>query len=110
MKMFLKKNTKGCKKTPEYIYLKDRKNEKMLVIPMCELCYNLIFNSQPLMLLDQQEFFEQSKIMNYRLEFTNESSKQVKEIVKCAVDGLIYNRDIDFKGEYTRGHFNRGVE
>ena len=106
----VKKNTKGCRKVPEYLYLKDRKNEKMLVLPMCELCYNLIFNSKPIMLLDQEDFFEQKKIRNYRLEFTNESPKQVKEIVNFAVLGLLDGKEIEFKGEYTRGHFNRGVE
>ncbi|MBQ4521491.1 MAG: U32 family peptidase [Lachnospiraceae bacterium] len=106
----VKNNTKGCRKVPENLYLKDRKNEKMLVLPMCEFCYNLIFNSKPIMLLDQGDYFTQKKVTKYRLEFTNESSKQVKEIVNCAVQGLLYGNKIEFKGEYTRGHFNRGVE
>ena len=106
----VKNNTKGCRNVPENLFLKDRKNEKMLVLPMCEFCYNLIFNSKPIMLLDQRDYFTQKKITKYRLEFTNESSKQVREIVNCAVQGLLYGNEIEFKGEYTRGHFNRGVE
>ena len=106
----VKKNTKGCRKIPEELYLKDRKNENMLVLPMCEFCFNLVFNSKPLMLLDQGDYFTKNRITKYRLEFNNESLKQVKEIVNCAIQGLLYHKKIDFKGEYTRGHFNRGVE
>lgn len=106
----VKNNTAGCNKVPELLFLKDRKKEKLPVLSVCEFCYNLIFNSKPVMLLDQGDYFMEQRMNKFRLEFTHESKKQVEQILNDAVDGLYYGKKITCSGDYTRGHFNRGVE
>ena len=45
------------------------------------------------------------------LDFTTETVKEAKEITRCFVDaykeGVIYEKE---PWDFTRGHFNRGIE
>ncbi|SDB09675.1 U32 family peptidase [Eubacterium oxidoreducens] len=109
----LRKNTGQCTKDSAIVFLTDRKKQKMMVKPHCELCYNTIYNSQPLCLIQHANKIKSMNFKGYRLEFVTESKKQVMRILDYYEQEFIkkerWNPDI-MLDSYTNGHFKRGVE
>lgn len=107
----LLKTTKGCTKNSEFTQLIDRYNKKFHVKNYCKYCYNVIYNSQPISLLDNSREVSGLEPMNIRLNFTIEEKKDAIKIILGFVN--VYknhkNASIDLK-EFTRGHFKRGIE
>ena len=64
----------------------------------------MIYNSQPLYLLDRKEELEALHAGAYRLMFTTENGRETSRILCSCLNGQ------PEKGEFTRGHFKRGVE
>lgn len=107
----VKKNTSGCDHTPDQIELTDRQKKKIIVKNICRYCYNVIYNTSPLMLLDQQQKITRLSPEALRLQFTLEDGKQTKEMVNAFYDAFIERRDASIaQKDYTRGHFRRGVK
>lgn len=104
------KNTKGCHKPKaSFGYFKDRKNAKLTYVTACQYCYNVIFNTVPLYLLDKIEDIETVKASAYSLCFADEGEAEIITITKAMVNSL--NRvNIMSIDKFTRGHFTRGVE
>ena len=97
------KNTKQCDKNPGITYLKDRYQVLFPVKNYCQDCYNVIFNSVPVLLFGEQDKLISSGISYFRLDFSIEKAKEVENILNL----------LDGKGqkiEYTNGHYKRGVE
>lgn len=92
------KNTKGCDKKPQLIYLKDRYNKAFAVCNNCRECYNTIYNSLPTMLTKNIGKLKDAGIRSFRYSFTIENPKQIKAVME------------DKAAEYTNGHYKRGVE
>lgn len=92
------KNTKGCDKKPQLIYLKDRYNKSFAVCNNCRECYNTIYNSLPTMLTKNIGKLKDAGIRSFRYSFTIETPKQIKAVME------------DKAAEYTNGHYKRGVE
>ncbi len=92
------KNTKGCDKKQELIYLKDRYNKSFAVCNNCRECYNTIYNSLPTMLIKNIGKLKDAGIRSFRYSFTIETPKQIKAVME------------DKAAEYTNGHYKRGVE
>ena len=92
------KNTKGCDKKPQLIYLKDRYNKAFAVCNNCRECYNTIYNSLPTMLTKNIGKLKDAGIRSFRYSFTIETPKQIKAVME------------DKAAEYTNGHYKRGVE
>lgn len=92
------KNTKGCDKKPQLIYLKDRYNKSFAVCNNCRECYNTIYNSLPTMLTKNIGKLKDAGIRSFRYSFTIETPKQIKAVME------------DKTAEYTNGHYKRGVE
>lgn len=92
------KNTKGCDKKQELIYLKDRYNKAFAVCNNCKECYNTIYNSLPTMLTKNIGKLKDAGIRSFRYSFTIETPKQIKAVME------------DKAAEYTNGHYKRGVE
>ncbi|WP_443598194.1 peptidase U32 family protein [Agathobacter sp.] len=92
------KNTKGCDKKPQLIYLKDRYNKAFAVCNNCRECYNTIYNSLPTMLTKNIGKLKDAGIKSFRYSFTIETPKQIKAVME------------DKAAEYTNGHYKRGVE
>lgn len=92
------KNTKGCDKKQELIYLKDRYNKAFAVCNNCRECYNTIYNSLPTMLTKNISKLKDAGIRSFRYSFTIETPKQIKAVME------------DKAAEYTNGHYKRGVE
>lgn len=98
------KNTSGCDKKSQITYLKDRYNVLFPVKNYCNDCYNVIYNSVPVLLLEEKNRLEDYGVRHFRMEFTIESGKEVENILNLYNEGK--GRAID----YTNGHYKRGVE
>ena len=100
------KNTIGCNKSNQIKKITDDKHNTFYARANCVECSNVIYNGVPLCIFDKldDDFITKTKATSYRINFTIEDKKQVKEIM----DGF-------FKGEMplkniTTGHLQRGVE
>lgn len=106
----LTKCAKGTGKENEIIFLKDRVGKLLPVVNNCSWCYNVIYNSTPLNLLDNAEEIQKCGISAVRLELGVTEPEQVDGIIKDAIRAFIDKEEVIVKGDYTRGHFLRGVE
>lgn len=98
------KNTKACDKKSQITYLKDRYNVLFPVKNYCKDCYNVVYNSVPVMLFGEIDKLRNMGVHHYRLDFTIETGKEVANVLNLYQGG---------KGnaiEYTNGHYKRGVE
>lgn len=99
-----KKNGKGQQQPTGAVhghYLVDRYGKALAVKNVCADCYNLIYNSQPLVLYDMAKELKVLAPAAVRYVFTKESPEQIRTILSggsCPEE------------QFTRGHFNRGVE
>lgn len=98
------KTLKQCRKQPEQWTLKDRYQKRFPVKNYCKDCYNVIFNSQPLCLMDQMDELKKLGAGIFRIMFTTEGASETENIL----DDWVQKRCPE--GEFTRGHFKRGVE
>lgn len=111
----VKKTKAGCDKKPCVLYLKDRKNELMPVKNCCSFCYNTVLNSKPTVIYDMKDEIEELAPDFMRLEFTVEDYKDTARIIsEAAKIWSSTGKDIEKRsgraGDFTRGHFKRGVE
>lgn len=98
------KNTYGCKKDNRWEHITDRYKKRFPVRMVCKYCYNLIYNNTPTVLFDVRTPLLQKKNLRHRLIFTIEDKQQTQAVLDC------YFNHRKYEGEYTRGHFSRGVE
>lgn len=99
------RNSSKCDKCKQITYLKDRYNKLFPVKNMCNECYNVIYNTLPTMLLNDIARLKESKIHNLRLMFTVEDAAETREILS-----YFENPSLKRRGEFTNGHYKRGVE
>ena len=106
----IRKTVEGCSKCPEYLYLRDRKKKVFPVRNQCRFCCNTIYNSSPLSLLKDKKQIDRLQPEVLRLAFTSESAAQTGEVLDAYVKTFLYQEPVELEGEFTRGHFKRGVE
>ena len=111
------KSLKHCRKSdkrtfgPEDFYrIKDRKNMKFAVKPVCQECYNVIYNSQPLSFLNLRDQVAALAPGSLRLSFTMENEVQTKDVLNRFEKDYIHKFRVEEFADFTRGHFKRGVE
>ncbi len=97
------KNTADCDKKTGITYLKDRYNVLFPVKNYCNDCYNVVYNSVPVLLFGEKERLNGFGIYHYRMDFTIETAKEVENILDLYEGN---GKEID----YTNGHYKRGVE
>lgn len=84
-------------------YIIDRKGKRLHFKTYCKYCYNKIFNTDPLFLLDKIEEIKKGEISSslskYRIDFSFENEKEVKDILsmKCP-------------NSFTRGHYKNTIK
>ena len=107
----VRKNTEGCTKKSGLLYLKDRKGKRFPVKNHCGFCYNTIYNQVPLSLFANKKELDRLKPGGLRLSFTIESPEEAARIAGAFAETFIMGGDAVFEaGDFTRGHFKRGVE
>lgn len=100
----------GCKKkenTP--VYLKDKTGAIFPVMNRCEICTNVVYNSLPLCLFEKSEGIKDLGCGTLRLEFSIESGKEVREILKMFTESFVKGNQIKVPLQHTKGHLKRGV-
>lgn len=101
----------GCKKDCKITMLKDRYQNEFPVKNQCRDCYNVIYNTAPLYLIDLKEDLEELNAERYRIQFSIENRDEVKQILNQCNSmfsdekGELFSK----KDSITRGHFRRGV-
>lgn len=103
------KTVYGCEKKSRTVSLTDRRKEKFTVENYCDFCYNIVYNSKPLYLLDQIPALKEMGLSGLRLQFTVEDQKETEKVLKHFEKIRSGFRE-DFMGDYTRGHWKRGVK
>lgn len=115
----LTKTTGHCQKTQQKNtigWLTDRKDKHMMVERHCEGCYNTIYNSQVLVLLDELDKIRSLDMHTVRLEFTTENQHEMKKVIDAyknawLSDGFVTDmQKSGLRMDFTKGHFKRGVE
>ena len=105
----LEKTLRGCGKKPRVLRLRDRAGREFPVKNHCRYCYNTIYNTAPLYLLDQAGKLKAMGCSGLRLSFTVENGTEVRKVLALA-EAAEAGRPAAFEGEYTRGHWKRKVE
>lgn len=111
------RNTTGCDRKPQILYLKDRYKVAFPVHNNCGECMNIIYNSLPTCLFKQMAELEgledHHKVRAFRLSFTTEDYEKTRKVLSVFsrhVSGRALPQDYDALGQTTGGHYKRGVE
>ncbi|MEF9917058.1 MAG: DUF3656 domain-containing protein [Lachnospiraceae bacterium] len=107
----VQKTILGCTHKSGITSIRDRVQKEFVIKNCCDYCYNVIYNSAPLLLLDQKQEIEQLHTRSIRLQFTLEDKQQTLQVLKAFND--TFKKGIppdDLHMEFTRGHFKRGIK
>ena len=107
----IQKTSASCDGKGGVLSISDRYQKKFAVRRYCRDCYNVMYNSAPLFLADKAEEVHALAPAELRLDFTTESSGQVKEI--CHAYTLAFEKGCKTEPpmqDYTSGHFKSGVK
>ena len=101
----LKKTTDRCGQKNAFETIYDRYRKAFVSKSNCGLCYSELYNCVPLSLHKYLKDMHHS-VNAYRIDFTIEDSK----MTACVLDLYLGSgTELDL-GEYTTGHFKRGIE
>lgn len=107
----IQKNTDKCTQKEGVLYLTDRYQKKFAVKNYCKCCYNVIYNSSPLVLLNQKDEIDRLKPAGLRMDFTLEGEEVIKRVLDMYKRVFLNGENVDISDiDYTRGHFKRGVK
>lgn len=106
----VKKTVDGCTKCPEVLSLRDRKGKEFPVKNHCRFCYDTIYNADPLSLLGERHLIGRLKPSYLRLSFTTETKAEARTVLHAFCDYFLCGEEAALSGNYTRGHFKRGIE
>ncbi|MDD7793995.1 U32 family peptidase [Clostridium sp. 'White wine YQ'] len=88
----------------EEFILRDRMNKDFRVLTD-KFCRAYIYNPDTLNLISEMDELKEKGVTSFRFDFIDESKEEVNNILKS-----INNNSISLSGEYTKGHYRRGVE
>ena len=94
----IKKTKDMCNKKNELLKMNDKYNGTYIVRNVCDYCYNIIYNSKKINIINESDKLAHS----YRIEFFVENSKEICEVLDSIKKG--FNNLGDFKG-----HFNKAA-
>lgn len=98
----VKKTFGRCDGQNEVTYLKDRMGKTLPVMNFCQICENTVYNGVPLSLCREREMLNCD---NERICFTVEDAAGTEAVLK----GFLLH-DPQYLTEYTKGHFQKGIE
>ncbi|WP_238884830.1 U32 family peptidase [Clostridium sp. YIM B02551] len=88
----------------EDFILRDRMNKDFRMLTD-KFCRAYIYNPDTLNLINEIDELKEKGVTSFRFDFIDESKEEVTNILKS-----IKNNSISLSGEYTKGHYRRGVE
>ena len=107
----IQKTTGGCTKKRGRRSFVDRYQKEFYVKNQCVPCYNVIYNTEPLMLTDQYEEIKHLAPKALRLQFTLESASQVGDVIEQYEKTFLVDKKSSLpECSFTRGHFKRGIK
>lgn len=107
----IQKTVYGCHGQEVIHYLKDRYKKEFAVKNYCDYCYNIIYNSVPLMLEGEIESIKKLSPKAIRLSFTRETEREMEALLRQYGEQIIKNKKTEpLKMEHTKGHFKRGIK
>ena len=99
------------KKERNLLSLQNRKGKTFPVWSDCSVCINIVFNTAPLDLSDQEQEIRALAPVGIRLSFTTETAEEAEKIAETYARRFLFGEAASMKlPEFTRGHFKRGVE
>lgn len=105
------RTTKGCKMQKGRLQFVDRYQKEFTVKNNCDYCYNIIYNTSPLILTDQKEEIDSLAPKAMRLHFTIEDTADVDKIICLYKDVFFEHKTVkELDMDFTRGHFKRGIK
>lgn len=90
--------------TRDEFTLIDRMNEKFRVMTDI-FCRSYILNPHPLNLIEEKDDLKNLGVNSFRVEFRDESSNEVKKVLR-----MIRGEEKVNTNNYTKGHYRRGIE
>lgn len=104
------KTTGGCTRKPEILKMKDRYQKEFPVKNCCNFCYNVVYHTVPLYLIDLKESIKELAPAGLRVSFTQEDEQEASDILKrCRSFFTEDGSSSTVEMEITRGHFKRGI-
>lgn len=107
-------NTEKCDAKKTVTYLKDRYGKNFPVKNNCFECYNVIYNTAPLVLFGFHDDFRRMQMAGYRIAFTIENEQEIRSVIdiyeQTFATGKKRVTELLLNGSYTNGHYKRGVE
>ena len=103
------KTCNSCKSDNSTYEVVDKHRNRFVTKCVCRYCYNVMYNTSPLLLADQQMKIMRLHPRALRLAFTTESGNITEQILNKAQQAFIYEKNIQEDDQSTRGHFKRGV-
>ncbi|MGN0404370.1 MAG: U32 family peptidase, partial [Bariatricus sp.] len=101
----VRKTLGRCKKESSCMTITDRYRKQFMVQNECDYCYNVIYNQVPLYLADRMHEADQIGAGGFRLMFTVENARQTGRILQLYEKEAVYP-----DGEFTRGHWKKGIK
>lgn len=94
------KSNVSCRKNAgnEFVYITDRMNASFPVYRNCDMCFNIIFNSVPTFLENQNNYYS-------FISFTDETDDEIKRILNHYILGEKYE-----PVKFTKAYWKHGVE
>ena len=106
----IRRTVSGCDRRTGILKLKDRLGKEFTVRNCCRFCCNIIYNTAPLSLLGQERRAGGLNPAALRLQFTWEEPEEAVKITQSFAESFLRGKEASLPGEFTRGHFKRGVE
>lgn len=110
----VKKSIGRCDGKESITRLKDRYQKTFYVKNYCDTCYNIIYNTAPLVLLEQIGEIEEMGIHEIRLHFTIEDTEETKRVIRIYADAFWRGQKTltaaEVFADFTRGHYKRGIK
>lgn len=107
----VQKTTAGCVHQTGFLTMKDRCQKSFQIKNCCEECYNIIYNTAPVVLIDQKREIERLSPAALRLAFTLEDEQRTRQMLALYQEVFLNKAEIgELPFEFTRGHFKRGIK
>jgi len=106
----IRQTVSSCEGKEGTLWLTDRRKKKFAVKNYCKYCYNVIYNSAPLITADMAASIKELHPSGIRLDFSIEDGKTTGEIICMYQKAFLEGKEVKLpEAEYTRGHLKRGV-
>lgn len=106
----LKKTTGHCNRTPELLWLEDKKGRRLSVTTHCQNCYNLIWQDTPYDLIGEELTGLVSYLTRYRFDLFSMTRQEVREMKERYFLWEQRGFAKDIAKEMAEHHWNYGIE